>query len=105
MSWLVIASLSVLFVIFHFTPSLISRLMIKYEIEKQIRTKTRVGNLWYLINWVIVVGWTGLFSYMSITQVDNWLSVEGIVGPCIMTIITVMLIRELHQKYKSRHSA
>jgi hypothetical protein len=102
MSWLVIASLSVILLLIHLTPSLVSRLLIKYDIKKQIRMKTRVGNLWYVINWVIVVGWIGLFSYISITQVDNWLSVGGIVGNCIMTIITVMLIRELHQSYKSR---
>ena len=105
MSWLVIASLSVIFVLIHLTPSLVLRLLIKYDIKKQIRMKTRVGNLWYVINWVIVVGWIGLFSYISITQVDNWLSVGGIVCNCMMTIITVMLIRELHQSYKSRHYA
>ena len=108
MSWLVIASFIVLLVVIIpiALPLLISHFLTKkwakHQISNQIRRKTRVGNMLYVINWIIVVGWIGIFSHI-VTRVDNWLSVESILGFCIMMFSTVMLTRELYQSYKSRN--
>ena len=106
MNWLIAVAIVIAFLLVQLIPILISRFLInrskKHQWESHVKKNTPIGNLIYGIYWAISIGWIVLSVFVVKNQATKGFDVDSSVGLCVMAFITVMLLRKLHQSYRSR---